>query len=544
MTRRHHRPTGTATALRPPTRRRRLAAVALAGLVAAGCSSTDTTADPAEAPPVTAGAAAAELTAATVDASFGVLDDIVDEVMAATGVPGVAVAVVYDDATVYERGYGVRRTGADDPVTPDTVFQLASLSKPISATVMAGLVGDGVFDWDDPIAGYTDDFALSDAWVTDNVTFADLFAHRSGLPGGSAGNDLEGIGYGRDVILERLAYVPLDGFRSNYSYSNFGMTLGGEAAARAAGTTWEQAADDVLFGPAAMASTSASHADFTGRDNRASLHVPTDEGWQPNFERQPDAQSPAGGVSSSVTDLARWMRLSMAGGELDGQQVIATEPLDATHTPHMVRRPPAPTIADPASFYGLGWGIDTDGTGTVRWSHSGAFSTGASTVVNLVPAESLGIVVLTNAAPIGAPEAIAEAYLDYLLAGDTDVAGTLDVWQQRMAGLYGEPAVDVDNPPANPLGPRADAAYVGTYANDYVGDIEVRATGSGLEMVVGDGVAVFALEHWDGDAFLYFDAPELPGFPGVATFEVADGSAVSVNLSSLDAAGLGTLDRT
>jgi len=160
--------------------------------------------------------------------SFGKLDEIVKQAMKRTGVPGISVAVVFYDQVLYQNGYGVRSTETKEPVQAETVFQLASLSKPVSSTIMAGLVGggkwnkEGKFAWEDPIIKYAPNVVLSDPWVTEHVTFKDLFAHRSGLPGASAGNDLESIEYDRDTILQRLRYVPIVGFRDNYSYSNFG----------------------------------------------------------------------------------------------------------------------------------------------------------------------------------------------------------------------------------------------------------------------------------------------------------------------------------
>ena len=163
-------------------------------------------------------------TRSMVDQSFGKLDEIVKRAMEKTGVPGVSVAVVFDDQVLYQNGYGVRSTGTKEPVQAETVFQIASVSKPVSATIMAGLVGggkwnnyeEGTFAWEDPIVKYAPNVVLSDPWVTDHVTFKDLFAHRSGLPGASAGNDLESIEYDRDTILQRLRYVPIEGFRNKY----------------------------------------------------------------------------------------------------------------------------------------------------------------------------------------------------------------------------------------------------------------------------------------------------------------------------------------
>ena len=196
-----------------------------------------------------------------------------------------------------------------------------------------------------------------------HITFADLYSHRSGLPG-LFGNTLEHIGYTRDEILARLPLIPLDPFRATYSYSNFGMTAGGDAAAKV-GETW-------TFGPT----------------------------------RRPDAQAPAGGVSSSLTDVTTWVRLVLGGGTLDGEEIIGKDALATTHVPHIVRAPLSSYDAQP-ELYGLGWNVETDHLDFLRWSHSGAFSSGASTTTVLLPQEHLGIVVLTNGMPQGVPEIIA-----------------------------------------------------------------------------------------------------------------------------------------
>ncbi len=471
--------------------------------------------------------------------SFAALDKLVEADMKKTGVPGVAVAVVSGDRVVYTKGYGVRSTKTDKPVTAQTVFQIASLSKPISSTIMAGLVGAGTFAWTDPVKQYVPNDPLSDPWVTDHVTFADLFAHRSGLPG-AAGNDLEGIGFDRTTILERLRYVPLDPFRITYSYSNFAMTLGGEAAAVAAGSSWSDISDKVLFGPAGMTSTSMDNADFLARKNRADLHVEVDGKWTPDFTRDPDAQAPAGGVSSNVVDLGRWMRIQLNEGKLGKKQLIDQQALDATHTPQVMNRPLDP-VTSPASFYGLGWSITTGADGSVSWDHSGAFSNGAATAVKLIPAKKIGIVVLTNGSPIGLPEAIAADYLTDVTTGSSNT-NTLATWTKRFAGVYG-PKPDLTKP-ANPTPARDASAYVGTYHNDYVGDMQIVSANGKLQLVVGPENMTYDLEHFDGDTFLYASVPELPDYPSKVTFEIdAGGSATALTDSTFEGAGQATLTR-
>ena len=124
-------------------------------------------------------------TPAAIDKATAALDGIVADVMKRTGMPGVAVGVVYKDKVIYAKGFGVREVGKPGAIDSDTVFLLASVSKPIASTIVAKLVGDGVVKWDDPAKLHNPAFALSDPYVTEHAMLADLLSHRSGLRTGS-----------------------------------------------------------------------------------------------------------------------------------------------------------------------------------------------------------------------------------------------------------------------------------------------------------------------------------------------------------------------
>ena len=91
--------------------------------------------------------------------------------------PGMAVAVVRVDQTVYAKGFGTRLVGSGTAVDADTVFQLASLSKSVGATVIAHQIGRGAVAWDTPVVQYLPWFALNDDLITRHVTIADMYAH-------------------------------------------------------------------------------------------------------------------------------------------------------------------------------------------------------------------------------------------------------------------------------------------------------------------------------------------------------------------------------
>jgi CubicO group peptidase (beta-lactamase class C family) len=486
-------------------------------------------------------------TRAMVDAAIPRIEAMAQEVVDKGMVPGLAIGIVFGDEVVYLGGFGVREEGKAATVDADTVFQLASFSKPIAATVVAALVSDGAVSWDSKIADLDPLFRLSDPYPSAEVTVRDLFAHRSGLPG-VAGNELEAIGFDRTEILHRLRLVPpASSFRRAYSYSNFGITEGAVAAAAGAGFVWEEAADEKLYEPLGMTSTSSRHDDFLTRKNRSSLHVMVDGAWTPKVRREPDAQSPAGGVSSSVRDLVKWLSLEVNNGTYGGRQVIGEAAIGATHQP-VIMRGDNPVTGEPG-FYGLGWNVDYGPHGVV-WSHAGAFSVGARTQVSILPGEKLGIVVLSNAFPTGVPEAVADAFFDLVLDGKPS-QDWVATWNGIYDALFGPQAIAAMSaafatPPAHP-GPALPAtAYAGTYANDYVGEAVVTEDGGQLVLLLGpDGEKRYPLSHFDRDTFVYAFSPEQPKLLSSAVFAIGpDGEAVELTLDDFAGSGAAVLRRT
>jgi CubicO group peptidase (beta-lactamase class C family) len=536
---------GDRQAMNPLERRGRLAILAVAALIVSAASvaipagADDGSDKPAKSPPPQAAPA---VTKKKLEAALDRLPATVRTAMRETGVPGIAVAVVWRNKVVFMKGFGVREAGKSAKVGPDTVFELASVSKPLASTVVSGVVGQGKVSWDDPVVEYLPGFALGDPFVTEHVTLADLFSHRSGLPE-HAGDLLEDLGYDRQYVLDHLRLEPLTPFRDSYAYTNFGLTAAGEAAAVAAGSSWEDLSAEVLYEPLGMTSTSSRFEDYENADNKALTHVKDGDEWAAKYTRDADAQSPAGGASSTVRDLAKWVRLQLAEGKFDGEQVVDADALAYTHLPQSVSNNP-PTPAGRTGFYGLGWNVGYDALGRITVNHSGAFALGAATNVSMLPTEKLGIIVLTNAAPIGVAEAIAFDFFDDATYGSPQV-DWLGFFGKAFASMEQHEGPDYSKPPVNAAPAQPDDAYAGTYSNDYYGPLTVTAKDGGLVMQLGPDGTEFPLTHFDGNTLTYETTGEnATGLSGVIfTVPEGGGPAASVRIEALDKEGLGTFTR-
>lgn len=464
--------------------------------------------------------------------------------LSASGVPGLAVGVTYQGKTVFAQGYGVRKVGEKEPVDADTVFQLASLSKPVGATVVADEVGKGTVAWDTPVQTHLTSFELADPYVSTHATIADLYAHRSGLPD-HAGDDLEELGYDRAEVLSRLRYLPLDPFRAQWTYTNFGITAAAQSVADAAGTDWESLSQKDIYGPLGMTSTSSRFSDYIARTDRAVPHVLVDGQYEAKYQRQPDAQSPAGGVSSSVNDMTKWMAMVLDGGKYGGHEIVDQKALLPAISPQIVTGPVANAETRPGQ-YGYGFNVGVAASGRTTVSHSGAFALGAGTTFVLLPSADIGIVVLVNAAADGTAETLAMKFLDLVQYGTarTDWAA---LYRNGFAHMN-EPIGTLvgQAPPADPTPAAPLSAYVGTYQNPYTGPATVADTGGTLTVTLGPKHTVYTLKHWTGNEFVTpLDSENAPAgsVSSIAFSPPANGRSASFVFERYNDEGVGTFTR-
>lgn len=315
----------------------------------------------------------------------------------AIGIPGLAAVVVVGEETPLLRGYGVRRVGEPDPVTPQTIFQIASLTKAVTATAAALLVDEGLLDWDDPIQLHLPDFRLQDPWVSSHLTLRDAMSLRGGIPGGDS------IALfaprSRREILDAAADLEAPLFRATYGASpNLMFFLAGEAVAAAAGMSWDEFVARRLFEPLGMNSTTTMYDRGTGEPNYGWPHVRADDRIVPRSERpRADNVAAAAGTFSNVVDWEKWVRFLLSDGAVGGQRLVDQAVLAETFAPTSILTPAYQGSFNPNALlnaYGLGW-VLSEYRGRTLIEHAGALP-GSSAVIALIPEEDVGIVLVTN----------------------------------------------------------------------------------------------------------------------------------------------------
>ncbi|HYE58106.1 MAG TPA: serine hydrolase [Rhodothermales bacterium] len=431
------------------------------------------------------GAAVLHAQSAALPADF---DAYVGRVMRAFDVPGLAIAVVRDGQVVLAKGYGVRRLGEAAPVDAHTRFGIASNTKAFTGTALGMLVEEGKLEWDAPVVRYLPAFALSDPYVTSQLSVRDLLVHRSGL-GLGAGDLLwwPASTYNRQEIVHRLRFLPLaTSFRSAYAYDNVLYSVAGLLIEAVTGKTWEQFVQDRLLTPLGMTDATPTYA-FTA--NTATTHAPV-EGRLTFVPPDTSANTnPAGGILASASDMAKWMVVQLDSGRVRAGgprlwQPRTTRALWSVVTPLSEIRPGPELAPLRANFrgYGLGFFLQ-DYRGEKLVSHTGGLP-GFVSKVAMLPDRKFGVAVLTNAESGAAFDAITYALLDHALGAPAhDWLGAyqrLTAAQDRQTAQAEAAAANVPEAQRRPSLPLD--TYAGTYRDPWYGDVVVERQGEGLRI--------------------------------------------------------------
>lgn len=462
------------------------------------------------------------------------LDRYIAKVLADGGIPGLAVAVVRNDSVLVAKGYGVRELGRPGLVDENTVFDIASLAKSFTATAAAILVDRGVLRWDDPVRRHLPDLVLPSAELSAGATVRDFLSHRTGLESANMMWVLTAVD--RAEMLRRARHLPVVApLRQRMLYSNVGYTVAGEAAAAAAGTSFDELLRDVVIRPLRLPRTTWTYEQAAGMPNVASSHATIAGRQQPirrETQRRPIAAAAA--VQSSVGDLTRWMRLHLNNGILDGTRFVSDSAMREMHSIQIrLQTTPAMRAArlvqDSIVGYGLGWQV-MDYRGHPMVWHSGN-GDGQIAYMALLPRDRFGVVVVVNtwSAPLVHGALVSRILDTYLAYGSRDWAGEVLIRVPQVVAAQDSAARAIEAmrsqaPPPFPL-----ATYAGRYDQPLFGPIFIRAELSGLTLQMGEG-QVADLEFHGGDGFyVKWRDPHFREYYGThVSFEAAGDSILSL----------------
>jgi CubicO group peptidase (beta-lactamase class C family) len=437
------------------------------------------------------------------DSPLNDIDVRINQMLKDWDVPGLAIAIVKDDAVVHAKGYGVRTVGETKPVDGKTMFAIGSVTKSFTAAALAVLVDENKLKWDDPVTKHLPEFQLFDPYATRELTVRDLLCHRAGLERG----DLlwySGAEMSRDEIIRRLRFLkPSWSLRSKYGYQNICYLAAGQIIPRVAAKTWENFVAERFFKPLGMNDTVTTIQPLRYGENVASPHDMIDEKLTTVAWHNLDNISPAGSINSNVTDMAQWVRLQLGSESAAGRRLISQAALKELHTPQTILRREGvmEKLYPDAHFltYGLGWHL-FDYRGRLVVEHGGAID-GMIAMVALVPEEKLGLVILCNRDGTRITFPLLYSILDsYLGAPPRDrnaeflkIKEGLDKLdkdrkekdqKERVAGT--KPTLDLDK-------------FAGNYKDEFYGTVTVSKDGELLTAHYGQ--LHCDLEHWHFDTF-------------------------------------------
>jgi CubicO group peptidase (beta-lactamase class C family) len=318
------------------------------------------------------------------------LDECMREEMARWTVPGVAVGILRDGKRELH-GYGLASIETEQPVRQETLFQIGSISKIYTTTLVMQLVDEGKLALDEPVITYLPDLKLSDEQARETITLHHLLTHTSGL----FGDYFDDFGLGDDALARAIA--TFDTLRQQFTpgalwtYCNTGFGLAGAIVERVTDQPFETAMRERLFKPLGLersfffAHEAIVYANAIGHNQ---LHPGADEHEVARLYPLPRCVNAAGGIISNVNDLLTFAEFHLRDGVAsDGTRLLSAESAQAM-------RQERTRAANFAEGYGLGWALRTVGDEQIV-EHGGS-TNGFQAKLVLVPSRSFAIAILTN----------------------------------------------------------------------------------------------------------------------------------------------------
>ncbi len=415
--------------------------------------------------------------------------------------PGMAVAAIRGDELVFLRGFGFADLEAQRPVTPETVFYIASSTKAFTAQAAAILHHRGDLDLDAPVSQYLPDLRLQSPLSADDISLRDLLTHTHGISNGGPvvfRTAYSGV-HTPEQLVELLSAHGAAASGRAFNYGNIGYNVASLAMDATLGVSWKDVMQREILGPLGMTNTTGY---MSGVDQKQ-LAIPygaEEEGYSRLYAAKgDDNMHAAGGLVTTAADLSTWLRANVNDGRIDDNQVISFQPLVENHTQQ----------AEQDRNFGdyhrhgwtLGWDIGTYESDTLI-HRFGSFA-GFRSHMSFMPQHGIGVAVLVNEAALGGilADMVANYVYDFVLQKpdmqakwDNTIATVRERAAQGRQRIGADRARRASRPQALPY---PLEAYAGAYENDLLGRMEWTVVDDKLEVTMG--LLKSAVEVFNGE---------------------------------------------
>lgn len=404
------------------------------------------------------------------------LDVFIDSLLVQWDVPGLSIAVVSEDTTIYSKGFGIKNVETKERVNDSTLFSIASSTKSFTTSLATILSDEGIIDLDKPVNNLDPELEWYNDDLTKHVTLRDMMTHRTGIPRQKffTLNILDRP----ERVLKSLKYFePTNNLRYKFSYSNEMYTIAGELMSRITGKSWKELISEKILNPLGMNNTLFSMSEINNKSNFASPYIDWGDGIEPLDLHNADMLAAAGAMISNVKDLSKWVSLWINRWNINGQPLLPTDKVVAMLAPQT----PITTFTRDKEIinqsYGLGWFVESY-RGHLHIHHGGVLY-GYTSLVSFLPREKYGIVILCNMNNTKVPEILARTIYDKLLElEDIDWNKRAYDYFQRVIAYYEKLELDEKS---NQKEIQYDAAkYVGHYQSDGYGELFVKQEADSL----------------------------------------------------------------
>ncbi len=435
--------------------------------------------------------------------------------MGELGVPGMAVVVLENETILHLECFGERNPVTHAPVTPATIFYIASATKPFVALAVLLLAEEGKVELDAPVRRYLPRFELADSKATESITVRDLLCHRPGLQSFPV---VFLDAYTGEISEDRYYHFlkevqPL----GTTSYSNVHFTLAGRVIEAVSGQGWRDFLAQRIFVPCGMTRTTGYADRMYAEDDVAIPCVLGPAGPVPASVRKSDAtMHAAGGLGTSIRDLAQWLRLQLARGRVNGERLVSEERMEEM----FALQSKLPAGSSDGEGFGLGWQRARH-RDQLLLEHGGGY-VGTAAHVSFLPEAGLALAILVNTDGAGAAlaDVVKTDVYDRLL-GEEPRSDRMETLRSRAARERKTRAAASPDP--DTTGGALDltvplAACAGTFANEHWGTLHIEVEGEALRARIGCLRIELAPRERDEFTALAEGALRCAG-----RFEVADG---------------------